>query len=161
MTSSLNNSGHICSGCLIGEVFGSSRQTLECMTAIAQVKLLISLAQIDGMVADREKSFIWNIARASGLDDNAIGELFHQRHELIVPENLSRDEKFDYLFSLVKLMKIDERMYKEELLFVSKIGAKLGYDQAVLGDLMLQISSGEMSDEDKAALREQVSKYLS
>ena len=92
------------------------------MAALPQMKLLISLAQIDGKVAERERNYIINIGRANGLYPDEVEPLFDQRHDLIIPDGLTADQKFNYIFSLIQLMKIDERMYKEELLFCENSG---------------------------------------
>jgi len=130
------------------------------MSAITQMKLLISLAQIDGDVADRERNYIVNIGRANGIYPDEIIPLFEQRHELIIPKDLSDEQKFNYIFSFVRLMKIDERMYKEEILFCSKIAASLGYDQEVMFDLMLHVHTAAMADDEINALRKLTEKYL-
>lgn len=130
------------------------------MSALSQMKLLISLAQIDGNVADHEKNYIVNIGRANGIYPDEILPLFEKRHELIIPKNLNAEEKFDYIFSLVRLMKIDERMYKEEILFCSKIAATLGYDQQVMFDLLLHVRTAAMADDEINALRKLTEKYL-
>jgi hypothetical protein len=130
------------------------------MAALNQMKLLISLAQIDGKVADRERNYIINIGRANGIYPDEILPLFEKRHTLIVPQDLTDDQKFEYLFSLVQLMKIDERMYKEEMMFCSKIAATLGYDQQVMFELLLNVKAAPMSDEEKTGLKTLVQGYL-
>lgn len=130
------------------------------MAALAQMKLLISLAQIDGTIAGREKNYIVNIGRANGIYPDEIEPLLNKRHELIVPDDLDNDQKFEYIFSLVQLMKIDERMYKEELLFCSKIASNLGYKQEVLFELLLQVKSTGMSKEEMKDLKELTNKFL-
>lgn len=130
------------------------------MPVLAQMKLLVNLAQIDGKVADREKFYILNIGRANGIYPDEITPLFDQRNELIVPEDLDADAKFNIIFSLVQLMKIDERMYKEEILFCSKIASTLGYDQQVMFDLMLHIKGDSMAPDEKDALKVLTMKYL-
>jgi hypothetical protein len=57
-------------------------------------------------------------------------------------------------------MKIDERMYKEELLFCSKIAINLGYKQEVLFELLLQVKSTEMPKEEIKTLKELTNKFL-
>lgn len=131
------------------------------MSGIAHLKLLVNLAQIDGTVAVREKQYIRNIGEANQVSESEIDALFDQKHPLIVPDNLSDEEKFNYLLSLVQLMKIDERMYKEEILFCSKIASKLGYDQQVMFDLMLHVKTAAMADDEIQALQELTRKYLS
>ena len=130
------------------------------MSALAQMKLLINLAQIDGKVADRERNYIINIGRANGIYPDEIVPMFDQRHSLIVPDNLSNDDKFAYIFSLVQLMKIDERMYKEEIMFCSKIASSMGYDQQVMFDLMLHVKSAAMAPDEMDALKILTMKYL-
>jgi hypothetical protein len=130
------------------------------MPGLNQMKLLISLAQIDGAVAPRERNFIINIGRANNFYPDQVVPLFEQRHNLIIPEDLGDDQKFDYLFSLVQLMKIDERMYREEIMFCSKIAATLGYDQQVMFELLLHVKSVAMTEEEVVELKRLVQKYL-
>lgn len=129
------------------------------MPALNQMKLLISLAQIDGIVAPRERNYIINIGRANNFYPDQVQPLFEQRHTLIVPQDLTDDQKFDYLFSLVQLMKIDERMYREEIMFCSKIAANLGYRPQVMFELLLHVKAG-MTEEEKAEVKKLVQKYL-
>ncbi len=130
------------------------------MSALSQLKLLISLAQIDGKVAERERTYITNIGRANNLSPAEIDQLLDQRHQLIIPKELSDDEKFEYIFSLVQLMKIDERMYKEEMLFCTKIAENLGYDSQVMFELLLHVKPGVMEKDEIINLKEVTQKHL-
>lgn len=130
------------------------------MALLQQMKLLINLARIDGEVGPREKQYIKNIGLANQLPSDQIDLLFEQRHELIVPDNLDKDQKFDYIFSMVQLMKIDERMYKEEILFCSKIASRLGYSEEVLFDLMLHVRTSTMGTNELNDLKELTEKHL-
>jgi hypothetical protein len=130
------------------------------MAALPQMKLLISLAQIDGKVAERERNYIINIGRANGLYPDEVEPLLDQRHALIIPDGLTDDQKFNYIFSLIQLMKIDERMYKEELLFCGKIATNLGYKSEVLFDLLLNVGSFDMPEKEMAELKARVQRNL-
>jgi|SRR5690606_8407399 len=130
------------------------------MTASAKVNLLISLAQIDGTTADREKNYIRKIGIANGIPAEEMDSLIERRHDLIVPADLTAKEKFDYLFHLVQLMKIDERMYKEEILFCSTIAEKLGYRKEVMFELMLHVKPGAMDADEQEALENITRNYL-
>jgi hypothetical protein len=124
------------------------------------MKLLINMARIDGNVGEREKNYIVNIGRANGIYPDQITALLNQHHELIIPKSITPDQRFDYLLSVVQLMKIDERMYKEEIIFCSEIANKLGYDKQVMFDLMLNVKPGAMSNDEKSNLRKITEKYL-
>ena len=130
------------------------------MSALAQMKLMINLAKIDGSVAEREKNYIINIGRANGIYPDQITPLIDQQHEVIVPGNLSVDEKFQYIFNLVQLMKIDQRMYKEEIVFCANIATKLGYEREVMVDLMLHVKSANMTGNEMESLKKTTQKYL-
>jgi len=130
------------------------------MTHLVQLKLLINLAQIDGEVGEKEKNYIFNIGRANGLAEIVVEPLFGKNHALIVPDNLDNTQKFDYIFSLVQLMKIDERLYQDEIRYCSKVAAKLGYDEAVMFDLMLHVRA-VMEVNELDALKKLTEKYLS
>jgi len=130
------------------------------MSYLAGIKLLINLAKADGQIAEREKNFLINIGRAHGVYPDEIYPLLTQRHENFVPENLSDDEKFELLFSLIQLMKLDERMYKEEIAFCGQVATRLGYDKNVMFEMLTQVKSAAMAPAEKQALKKLTSDYL-
>jgi hypothetical protein len=130
------------------------------MSALTHLKLLISLAQIDGKVAERERNFIITIGKANDIAPDLIQPLFDQRHDLVVPPDLTDDQKFEYLFSLVQLMKIDERMYKEEMLFCAKIAENLGYSKDVMFELLLHVTGRVMEKDEMINLKEVTQRFL-
>jgi len=89
--------------------------------AIQQLKLLINLARIDGEVVEKEIKYITNIGLANGIPIADINSLFSQTHDLVVTADMNEQERFDFILKLVQLMKIDERLYQEEIQFCSKI----------------------------------------
>ena len=155
------NDPHVgsCVGISVGILQFPTRKSVG-MTAIEKVKLLVSLAAIDGMIADREKNYIMNIGLANGVSATEMEEIIDRRPEIVVPSNLTDSEKFDCLFHLVQLMKIDEKMFREELLFCSTIAEKLGYRKDVLFDLMLSVTPHAMDDAEKQKLEAETRKYL-
>ena len=76
-----------------------------------------------------------------------------------MPDGLSGDEQFEFLYRLVQLMKIDERMYQEEIRFCSFIASKLGYNPQVMFDLMLHVDSKDLSAEKIKELRQLTQKF--
>ena len=127
--------------------------------AIPQLKLLINLALIDGDVADKEMKYITNIGLANGIPLADITPLFGQKHDLIVPANLTEQQRFEYIVSLVQLMKIDERLYQEEIVFCSKVASRLGYDRTVMFEMMYRVRA-EMEANELDALKKLASRYL-
>lgn len=128
--------------------------------ALEQLKLLVNLARIDGDVAERERKYISNIGLANNLAQVDILPLFDKDHEIVVPASLSAGQRFSYIFSLVQLMKIDERLYKDEIRYCSRVAAKLGYDETVMFELMLHVRSA-MEAGEMEILKRLTEKYLS
>lgn len=128
--------------------------------ALEKLKLLVNLARIDGDVAERERKYILNIGLANKVSGDDIKPLFETDHDLVVPANLTAEERFDYIFSLVQLMKIDERLYQEEIKYCSKVASKLGYDETVMFDLMLHVRAA-MESGEMQILKKLTEKYLS
>jgi hypothetical protein len=121
------------------------------MVLLTQLKLLINLARIDGSIAEREKNYIVNIAKANGFPESAVSTLLYESHDDMVPNNLTDDQKFDYIFSLVQLMKIDERLYQGEIKFCSALAKRLGYEPDVIVNLILSTENPLNENEIKEA----------
>ncbi|NOS91644.1 MAG: TerB family tellurite resistance protein [Cyclobacteriaceae bacterium] len=129
------------------------------MALLEQLKLLVNLSRIDGEMAEREKSYITNIGKANGFPESSVATLFYNTHEVIIPDNLTPDQKFNYIYSLVQLMKIDERLYKEEIKFCSSVASRLGYSEQAMFELMLNVKNTSDESEVKS-LKELVAKHL-
>lgn len=130
-------------------------------TKLAQIKILINLARIDEEVAEKERAYICTIGEANGISQSVITPLFNQDHEVVVPAQLTEEEKFQYIFSLVQLMKIDERLYKNEIQYCAKITTKLGYSQDALFDLILHVNaSTDGTSSEVEELKKLIAKHL-
>ena len=130
------------------------------MIVLEQLKLLVNLARIDGEMASKEREYIINIGKAHGFPESSVETLFYGSHESIIHDNLSADQRFNYLFNLVKLMKVDERLYEDEIKFCATIATKLGYQSQVMFELLLKVKSGDMDQKEVDSLKELTIKYL-
>lgn len=130
------------------------------MIVLEQLKLLVNLALADGDMTSQERNYIISIGKAHGFPESSVETLFYSSHEAIIAKELSADQKFNYIFNLVQLMKLDERLYEDEIKFCANTAAKLGYKPEVMFDLLLKVTSSEMTSTEKEALRQTASKYL-
>lgn len=130
------------------------------MNDLSRMKLLINLAKVDGQVADKEKNYLINIGRANGIYPDEIYPLFTQTHDVLVPGDMNADQKFDLIVSLVQLMKMDERMYREEIAFCGQVAGKLGYNKQVMFELLSHVRSGEMDAAELEALKKITQDFL-
>ncbi|MFT6865192.1 MAG: hypothetical protein ACJA08_000009 [Cyclobacteriaceae bacterium] len=124
------------------------------------LNLLVQLAKIDGVVVQEEIDLIKQIGKVNGMSSDDISACFEDPTLIEDLDTLSDDEKYEYIYSIVKLMKIDGRLYKEELTFCAKLTSKLGYSEAVLLELLLKIYSDPQISADKDTLKSTIQKYL-
>lgn len=124
------------------------------------LNLLVQLAKIDGVVVQDEIDLIKQIGKANGMSSEEISASFEDPNLLEDLEGLSDDDKYEYIYNVVQLMKIDGRLYKEEIRFCARLVSKLGYEEDVLRELILKIYSDQHISTDKEALKDTIQQYL-
>ena len=130
------------------------------MSPIQQLKLLVNLARADGNFDEKERQYIITIGQANHLLVAEILPLISTSEDPIVPANLTAEEKFDCIFSLIQLMKIDEKIYQNEIQYCAKVASALGYRQEVLVELMLKIKTLAMEKDEVETLKKLTATYL-
>lgn len=130
------------------------------MIILEQLKMLVNLAMIDGSMAEKEKTFIKKIGVAHGFPESSVETLFYNQHELIMPDKLTADQKFNFALSLFQLMKLDEKLYQPEIKFCGSMMEKLGYKREVVGEFMISAKSEVMTADEIDSLKRRTASYL-
>ncbi|MBU2912539.1 hypothetical protein [Reichenbachiella agariperforans] len=124
------------------------------------LNILIQLAKIDGIVVQEEIDLINEVGKANGLTEEEIMAFYDQEMTLENLSELKDDEKYELIYSVVQLMKIDGKLYNEEIKYCAKMAARLGYDENVLFELMLKIYADPDLCADKESLKKEIQKFL-
>lgn len=124
------------------------------------LNILVQLARIDGVVVQEEIDLINKIGKAKGMSDEEITQSFDDPSQVGSLSHLSDDEKYEYIYSVVQLMKIDGRLYEDEIKFCAKMASKLGYHEDVLFELILKIYSDPDISADKESLKGRIQTFL-
>ena len=124
-----------------------------------QLNILIQLATADGSLANKERKLIEHIAKVNNFDEAEIKELLNQPAPIPDLQHLSEDERFEYLYMVIQLMKIDGQVFKSEIVFCEDIAEKLGYKKKVVAELSKNIYSDPSITADRDMLRDKASKY--
>ena len=125
-----------------------------------QLNILIQLATIDGTLAGKERKLIEHMARVNNIDENEISELLNQPQPIANLANLTEDERFEYLYMDIQLMKIDGQVFKSEIVFCEDIAEKLGFKKKVVAELSKYIYSDPSITSDRQMLRNRAAKYV-
>ena len=129
------------------------------------LKALIQLSFIDGDFGEPEKTYVYSIAKANKVPETEIDAIVREvleakENETINYEGLMTEERFDYLYDIVQLMKIDGEVFLTEIKFCEGIAEKLGYDRKVVKKMASRIYSDPTITGDRDALMKEANKYL-
>ncbi len=125
-----------------------------------QLNVLIQLASSDNSVADKEVKLIRMIAKVNGVSLEEVDGMIKNPTPIGDLANLTEDQKFEYLYNVVQLMKIDGQVFKSEIVFCEEIADKLGYKKGVIGEMSSKIFSDPSITSDRDVLKSKVRKYL-
>ena len=129
------------------------------MSIKAKLSVLVQLANIDGDFAGEERDLIYMIGKANGISEDEINNMVESPEPLPPLSTMSEDDKFEYLFHLVQLMKIDSQVYLSEIKFCEELAEKLGFKRNVISELSARIYSDPAIASDVASLKREVRKH--
>ena len=129
------------------------------MSIKAQLSALIQLAKIDGDFDGQEKLHILMVGRANGLSEQEIKEIVEKPIPLPDINTMTEDERFDYLYNIIQLMKIDAQVYLSEIKYCEDLAEKLGFKRKVVSALSSRIYSDPSITADIASLKKAIKKY--
>lgn len=126
-----------------------------------QLSILVHLAMVDKYIADAEIKLVHHLGALHGMSREDIEGIVESPSP--IPEEFDdydEVEKFEYLFSIVQLMKVDGKVFQSEIAFCEKIAMKLGYLPGVITDLSAYVYSDPTVITDKKFLKGVSQKYL-
>ncbi|MCR9248981.1 MAG: TerB family tellurite resistance protein [bacterium] len=129
------------------------------MSIQSHLSMLIGLAKADDDFADDEKQLIYMVGKANGLTNEEIDTLVESPIPMAPISSMSDDEKFEHLYNVVQLMKIDSQVYLSEIKYCEEVAEKLGFKKKVIGALSSRIYSDPSITADKDSLKKAVMKY--
>lgn len=124
-----------------------------------QLNILIQLATIDGRIAAKERKLIEHIAKVNNVDDELVKQYINKPQPLPVLEHLTDDERFEYLYMVIQVMKVDGLVFKSEIDFCEQIAEKLGFKKKVVAELSKNIYSDPSITADRDMLKKTALKY--
>ena len=126
----------------------------------AELNVLINLAASDKNVAERESKLIHLIAQANGISKEEVNQMLKNPQPIHNSSSLTPDEKFEHLYNLIQLMKMDGQVFRSEIVFCEQIAEKLGYKKNVVGEISQHVYSDPSITSDRDMLKKKAEKYL-
>lgn len=129
------------------------------------LKALIELSFVDGNFVEPEKSHVYAIGKANKLTEEEIDDLVKDviskketadfNYRGLLPE-----ERFDFLYDIIQLMKLDGQIFLSEIKYCETIAEKLGYDKKVVKKMSSRIYGDPSITANRASLLKEANKYL-
>lgn len=131
----------------------------------AHLRMLVRLALSDQNFSDIEKGLIMTIGKAHRLPEedilSIINEELSQKQTLNIRfDALSSDEKFEYLYDIIQLMKIDNQVYLSEIRYCEQMAENLGFDKKVVKKLSSRIYGDPSITANRVELKKLADKFL-
>jgi hypothetical protein len=119
-----------------------------------QINILIQLAEADKHFAKTERDMIFKIARERNFPEEQVHDLIKNPEPIDSLGALSPNEKFDYLFSSIELILVDQNVFESEIIFCKNLAIKLGFKKAIIEFFMDAIHKMPKSQLQQIALAE-------
>lgn len=126
----------------------------------AELNVLINLAASDKNIAERESSLIHTIGKANGISKEEIDTMLQNPKPIIALTPFTDDQKFEHLYYLIQLMKMDGQVFRSEVVFCEQIAEKIGYRKGVVGEISQHVYSDPSITADRNMIKTKADKYL-
>jgi hypothetical protein len=129
------------------------------------LRALIQLSIIDRDFGHPEKSYVYTIGKANRVPELEIDEVVKEVLEAkedgeVNYEGLMTEERFDFLYDIIQLMKIDGEVFLTEIRYCEEVAEKLGYDKKVVKSMASRIYSDPSITGNRNAIMKEANKYL-
>lgn len=129
------------------------------------LKALIQLSIIDRDFGEPERTYIYTIGKANRIPeeeiDNLVTETVNEKMGAEINyQGLMSEERFDFLYDIIQLMKIDGDVYLTEIKYCEGVAEKLGYNKKVVKKLSSLVYSDPSIKANRDTLLKTANKYL-
>ena len=126
----------------------------------SELNVLINLAASDRNVASRESKLIHTIGKANGIGKDEVDLMLQNPKPIGNIDTLTTDEKFEHLYHLIQLMKMDGQVFRSEIVFCEQIADKLGFKKAVVAEVSQHVYSDPTITADRDMVKTKAMKFL-
>lgn len=126
----------------------------------AELNVLINLAASDRNIAERESKLIHLIAKANGISKEEVDALLASPLPIGDINSLTSDQKFEHLYHLIQLMKMDGQVFRSEIVFCEQVAEKLGFKKGVVAEISQHVYSDPSITADRDMVKTKALRFL-
>lgn len=127
-----------------------------------QLKVLATLANADGEIDEKEMKLMEKIGKAHDMSTEEIHAAIKSPGNVKDLSELDEEERFELLYDVVQLMKIDNKIFNEEILYCQEVAMKLGYPFEAIMEVYPHVNTRINLNipGEKAAMKKKLDKIL-
>lgn len=118
------------------------------------INILIQLAEADKHFAKAERDMIFKIAKERNFPEEMVHELIRKPEPIDSLGALPPEQKFEYLFTSIELILVDQNIFESEVIFCKSLAIKLGFKKAIIEFFMDNINKMDKEVLKEIALKE-------
>lgn len=124
------------------------------------IKTLVEMSVSDGDFVKSEIAYLIRVGENIGLDRSLFNEIIKNRNNIEFAPPESEEERMEFLYYVLFMMKVDKKITEEERILMYKIGFRLGFGELLLTDLIKVMEQYIDEKVPAQALLKRVKKYL-
>ena len=125
-----------------------------------QLSLLAQLAKSDKKLDANEKEWLHNIGESNGLSSTDVDLIINKPEGGNTISKFGLNDRFEFLFNTIQLMKSDRKRYFKEIRFCRKTAERLGFNTTIVNELSMNIYNDRLLQSSVENVRYNVKKYL-
>lgn len=128
------------------------------------LQALVQLAVSDQNFNEDERKLIYSIGKAHGISEDEINttvtESLNRKENIdIVFTALSYEEKFEFLYDIIQLMKIDSKVFLSEIKYCEDMAERIGFNKKVVKKISSRVYADPSITSNRERLMAEVKKY--
>lgn len=121
---------------------------------------LVQLAKADGKISKSESGLLIKIGERNGVSAEEVFEMVDASDDFFYKKPENDEQRFDQLYDLVEMMRIDGEVSSTEVTYTTEIAEKMGIRKAVAWILVQSLVDGMALDLSKDELKARAAEYL-
>lgn len=121
---------------------------------------LVQLAKADGKISKSESGLLIKIGERNGVSAEEVFEMVDSSDDFFYKKPENDEQRFDQLYDLVEMMRIDGEVSPKEVAYTTDIAEKMGVRKAVAWILVQSLVDGMALELPKGELKAKAAEYL-
>lgn len=107
---------------------------------------MVLIAKADGVITEDERNLLHKMGNSLSLSEEQVAEIIKNPNKLSIVPPVSREERFEQMIELVRVVQVDGKIDDKEMDVLSRVAVGIGYedlDDVDVESILAMIIRGE------------------